>query len=338
MKLKKESLMSEILEPNELTVEENLATPKKVLITGCYGFIGYSVAVHLLKQGHTVYGLDKVQEAISPKSVRIQNLSKFTNFHFHDVNLINFEQTKTLLNMIDFDHVIHMAGQYSVAYSSSSMLSFIDGNIRSWMHVMDCAKKKKIKRVIYASSTFVQDGMIPTSMYGATLEFRERAANVYSASFDMETVGLRFGSTYGPYIRPDVGIYIISNKLWDGIPINVEEGGFKYKSGFLYIADAVEVVVRLLDKPLPQKHNVFTVVANDRVRDLGEILELIEKYSGKQSNRVGTYTQLEPGYIPTERMLPLKDVINYMPHTTIEEGVKKFAEWFGKRKEAGKNP
>jgi UDP-glucuronate 4-epimerase len=331
-------MSDELLESGELTVEENQSKPKKILITGCYGFIGYSVAVRLLKQGHIIYGLDKVQEAISPKGTRIQNLSKFPNFHFYDVNLVNFEQTKTLLNMLDFDHVIHLAGQYSVAYSTKNMLSFIDGNIKSWMHVMDCAKTKKINRVLYASSTFVQDGLIPTSMYGATLEFRERAANVYSASFDMETVGIRFGSTYGPYVRPDVGIYIVANKLWDGVPINVNEGGFKYKVGFLYIADAVEVVLRLLDKPLPKKHNVFTVVANDNVRDMGEILDLLEKYSGKKADRVGTFVPLPTGYVPTERMLPLKEVIDYMPHTTLEQGVKKFAEWFGKRKAAGKQP
>jgi UDP-glucuronate 4-epimerase len=309
--------------------------PKTVLITGVYGFIGFSVALRLLKEGAIVYGIDKVEDAISPKKPRIQALTKFPNFHFHDVNLTNFEQTRTLLSMLRFDHIIHLAGQYSVTYNTKNMLSFIDGNVRSYMHIMDCAQKKGINRVLYASSTYVTDN-IPTSLYGATLEFRERAANVYSSTFGIETVGLRFGSTYGPYVRPDTGIYIIAKKLWEGEPINVESGGFNRKVSFLYIGDAVEVILRLLDSPLPRKYNIFTLIANDQPRDLGEILTLLEKYGGKEAKRIGAYSPEPSRDACRDKIDPLRAVINYVPQTPLEEGMKKFVEWFGKQKETVK--
>jgi len=307
----------------------------KILITGAFGFIGYSVAVRLLKQGHTVIGIDKAQDRRGDKGAREENLAKFENFKFCDCNLSNYEQTRTLLSMLDFDAVMHFAGQYSVALTPISLQAFIDGNLRSFLHVMQCAQEKGIKRVIYASSTFVQDGVIPTSMYGATLEFRERSAGVYSA-LGMETVGLRFGSTYGPYIRPDVGMYIIAKKLLSGTPINTAEGGFRYNTGMLYIADAVECVVRLLDAPLEQKHNVFTLVANEPVVSLTHILSLMENFTGITAKRTADPVQIERGYTPTERLAPLQQAIGYMPHTTIEEGTRKFMDWFRPRFDAGR--
>ncbi len=307
----------------------------KVLITGVFGFIGYSVAVRLLKTGHTVIGIDKAQDKRGDKAARVANLKRFENFAFHDCNLSNFEQTRTLLSMLDYDTAIHLAGQYSVALKDDSLLAFIDGNARSFLHVAQCAKNRQVKRFVYASSTFVQDGVLPTSMYGATLEFRERAAMVYSAA-GMETVGLRFGSTYGPYIRPDVGVYIVGKKLLTGQPINVEEGGFKYNTGMLYIADAVDAVVALLDAPLPQPHNVFTLVANEPVLSLTHILEIMEQCTGKTAQRVGTPVVMERGYTPTERLAPLQKVIGLMPRTTAEVGIPKFMEWLKARIDTGK--
>ena len=309
----------------------------KVLITGVYGFIGYSIAVRLMKQGHSVIGIDKVRDAKSEKSARVQNLAKFPEFQFHDVNLSNFEQTRTLFNLLAFDTIIHLAGQYAVAYNTPAMLSFSDGNLRSWLHVMDCAKTKGIGRVIYASSTFVEDNVLPANMYGATLEFRERAANVYSSQFGMETVGLRFGSTYGPYMRADVGIYSLAKKLFRGETINVTEGGFNYAVNFLYIADACEVMARLLEKPLARKHNVFTLVsAKDRLRDLGEILKLMESMSGRQAKTVGGWPLVPEGFPDPAKFALLTDAINYVPHTKMEEGLAKFIEWFDGRFSNGK--
>lgn len=300
----------------------------RVLITGCHGFIGFSLALRLLQEGHTVIGIDRPRDARHDKGPRINLLQSFERFTCHEIDLSDYQATHHLLGTFQFDHLVHLAGQYSVAYSTPNLLSFIDGNLRSFLHVMDCARLKGMRRVVYASSTFVMDDQLPRSMYGATLEFRERAAHVYSDQFGIETVGLRFGSTYGPHIRPDVGVYQIIRKLVAGEPIKVDEGGFKYTSGMLYIDDAVDVLMACLGVELKQKHNVFTVVAHERVASLTTILALMEKHTGLKTKRIGQTQDGPRGYTPTVKLQPLKDALGFVPSTTLEVGIQKFCDWY----------
>lgn len=309
---------------------------RKILITGAYGFLGYSLAVRLLKQGHVVYGIDKVKQAISPKGARIDNLAKFDNFKAFDVNLSNFEQLRTLFEMLDFTELVHLAAQYSVIHTTEHVLSYVEGNLRAFVNVLEAARLKKIPRVLYASSTFVQDGVLPTSMYGATKEFNERCAHVYSAQFGMETVGLRFGSTYGPYIRPDVGMYQLARKLYSRQSIDVSTGGFCYKTAFVYVADAVECMVRFLSASLPRPWSVHTIVAEDALADLDDVLQLLEQHAGLKALRAGTLSPRQGFCVPSAECRAIADVIGYSPATKLEDGTAKFIEWFGPRFAAGK--
>lgn len=301
----------------------------RVLVTGCYGFLGASLCVRLLNEGHTVYGIDKVRQAVSEKTLRIKHLQTFPKFEHYDINLIDYEKTRQLLDLLEFDSVVHLAGQYSAGYTTGALHAFIDGNIRSWCNVMDAVSVRPgiRPRVLYASSTFVQPGYpLPKSMYGATLEFRERAAMVY-AHMGMETVGMRFGGTYGPHMRPDTGPYIIGRKLLTGKAIDGAQGGFNHTSGMIYIDDAVEVMMRLLVVPLENTHNVFTLVANEPVRALGTVLKIMERTTGIAPVLSAPVREVAPGYTPTDRLKPLADLIGYMPSTPLEIGIPKFICW-----------
>lgn len=301
----------------------------KILVTGVAGFIGHATAMRLLKNGHTVVGVDKPRDNRHDKAPRLEQLRN-AGCNLCTADLSDIASARDVFAIMGpFDRVIHLSGQYSVAYTTRSLQDFIDGNLRSYLNVMDCARTAGVPRVLYASSTFVQENQLPWSMYGATLEFRERAANVY-AEMGMETVGFRFGSTYGPHIRPDVGMYIIARKLWAGEPINVEEGGFKYRVAFVYIDDAVECLVRSLDALMPSRRQVFTLAAQDEGYDLGMILDLLERYSGKVARRVGNYASTPSGGIITASE-PLRNVIGYVPGTSMVEGAKKFVAWFDKK-------
>jgi UDP-glucuronate 4-epimerase len=309
---------------------------QKIVITGAYGFLGYSLAVRLLKQGHIVYGIDKVTKAVSPKAARIENLAKFENFKGYDVNLANFDQVRTLFELLDFTDLVHMAAQYSVMHTTEHALSYAEGNLTAFVNMLEAVRLKRIRRVLYASSTFVQDGVLPTSMYGATKDFNEKCAHVYSAQFGLETVGLRFGSTYGPYIRPDVGIYQLARRLYAGQTIDVTAGGFNYKTAFVYVADAVECMVRFLVAPLPRPWVVSTIVAEDALADLDDVLQLLEQYAGLQAVRVGTLGPRQGFCVPTAECRAVADLIGYNPSTKLSEGLAKFIEWFGPRYAAGK--
>jgi UDP-glucuronate 4-epimerase len=303
----------------------------KVLITGVYGFIGYSVAKKLLSQGIEVVGIDKITDAISHKEGRIKDLSQTKGFTFYDINLSNWDAVHRILKAHDFDRVLHLAGQYSVLHTTEHVRSYIEGNLVGFTQLMELSALNGIKRFVYASSTFVEDGKQSPAMYGATKQFNEDCAFVYSSNKNiaMETVGLRFGSTYGSHVRPDTGIFQVANKLLRDQPI-VLQGGFGYKTAFVYIDDAVECCIQALQVRLKDQYNVLTVVADDRTWNLGEILEMMEMCTGKNAIRKGSvYDHSEP-FTPKEKVDQLQSVLGYRPQMDMTNGVIRFMDWFRK--------
>ena len=301
-----------------------------VLVTGCYGFLGHATTERLLNDGHVVIGVDKVQEAISPKAARIARLKEFPQFQFHDVNLSQNEHVIDLFKKIGHvDCIIHYAGQYSVPLTYTTAPQFIDANLVGYMNVMEAARTNRVSRVVYASSTFVQDGHVPTTMYGVTKEFGERCGNVY-AHHGVTFVALRFGSTYGPFCRPDIGVMQLAKKLWGGHAIDVTQGGFNYKVAFVYVGDAVECVVRAASRPMELPYNVGTVVAEDYLADLNDLLTAMEKHSGIKAKRAGELAPRQGFEIPTAKCERLRALIGYAPTTKLDEGMRKFVEWYAK--------
>ena len=298
-----------------------------VLVTGVYGFIGFSVAKKLLEQGHTVIGLERLSNAISEKKPRQAILEKQKNFKVFDIDLTNFQATKNLLIPLKFDTIVHLAGQYSKAYSEEIMLRFIDGNVRTWMHLMHIAYMKGIKRVVYASSTFVPPTGITTSMYGATLMFREIASPTYN-KMGIETVAIRYSTTYGPYMRADSPAAQVMSKIYKKRPINAEGGGFGNAYSWVYIDDAVEITLRSLTYSLPTQHVCVTACANDTARDLETCTHLIEQYSGIPAIIQGTYPPIGIQKKPHAQLEELQTILQYNPAITLPEGIKDYVSWY----------
>jgi len=299
-----------------------------VLIAGSHGFIGFSVARRLLDAGHAVIGVDKMRDAVSPKGARVEILHRYSNYKFIDLNLADHGSTRELFERQEFDHAVFLAGQYSQSHSEKHVAACMQGNVIAINNVFEAAARKGLSRVIYASSTFVQDGVLPKTFYGLTKEWAERCASVYSEQTGLQTIGLRFGSVYGPHVRPDVGISHAAKHLFKGHEIDISKGGYTYRVAFTFIDDAVECVVRFLELPqVPKLHQVFTIVAEDETRDMVHVLDYLEKHSGKKAKRVGTRLEQQP-HIPLAECAAVREAIGYAPATKMDEGVAKFVEWY----------
>lgn len=299
----------------------------KIVITGVYGFIGFSVARKLLEQGHEVIGLERISNSISEKTERIKILHGLPGFNVYDVDISDLNAVKRLLLPLDFDLILHLAGQYSKPYTEDVMLRFIDGNVRSWVNIMHIAHLKKIKRVVYASSTHVPEKEEPANLYGATLKFREIASRTYNG-MGIQTVAIRYSTTYGPYMREDSPQAQIMKKIYKGSPINVKTGAFGGAYSWVNIIDAVEITVRALFIDFDFDHLQVTAVANDNAQPLRRCVELVEKYSGLKANLVGEYPDIEIGRKPEKQLNELKQYLDYTPLIDSDSGIKLYVDWY----------
>lgn len=302
--------------------------PKRYLVTGCYGFLGFHVTKKLLEAGHVVAGADRLKGAQSQKAARVRMLAKCKGFEYYETPLHQPEQVKELFNVSKPDEVMHFAAQYSIKYSYDAARSYFLNNYLAFGYLLREAHERGLKRFNYASSTFVEDGALPTSIYGASKRANEELAHVYSC-MGMQAVGIRYGSTFGPWCRQDVAIHHIARKILKGTPIHVTPGSaFHYQTAFLDIDDAAAATLALLNWKPTERHNVFTLVARDHRHDIGQVVRLLEKALGiKAKCDWAGYVEKGPGGIPEAQCNKLRDACGYEMRYSVEQAVAKFAAW-----------
>ncbi len=312
----------------------------KILVTGSAGFIGYHLSNKLLENGHTIVGLDNMNNYydVSLKEDRLKNLKQQGKFTFHKNDLVETEVIESLFEQNDFDLVIHLAAQAGVRYSIENPRTYVEGNVDGFFNVIDAARRNGVKRFFYASSSSVYGNQektpysendqvdLPISLYAATKKSNELFAHVYSHIYGMETVGLRFFTVYGPFGRPDMAYFKFANKILDGDTIDVYNNGELYRD-FTYVDDIVGGIVSLIDSELENKYNVFNIGNNSPVKLLDFVNILQEKLEVKANIR---YLGMQQGdvYQTFADIDKLSDITGYTPSTNIEEGLEKFVQWY----------
>jgi UDP-glucuronate 4-epimerase len=316
-----------------------------VLITGCAGFIGFHLSRRMLEEGYNVVGVDNLNKYYDPslKKDRLAHLLENPRFKFVKGSLENKELLELLFDQYHFEIVVNLAAQAGVRYSLEHPETYIQSNIVGFCHLLECCRKHPIKHLLYASSSSVygdnqkvpfsiKDRVDhPISIYAATKKANEEMAYTYSHLYKLPTTGLRFFTVYGPWGRPDMAIFSFSNAIIENRPIEIFNYG-KMKRDFTYIDDVIEAIYRLIEKgPLEDDtivpHTIYNI-GNHHPTQLQDFVELLEEGLGKKA--IKKYVPLQPGEV-TETFADIEDLvswINYMPSTSVEDGVKKFVEWY----------
>jgi UDP-glucuronate 4-epimerase len=241
---------------------------KKILVTGVAGFIGYHLSNALLARGHQIVGIDNINDYydINLKYARLKELDiqredaelffkSSTNtsktFTFVRMNLEDRQALPELFENHKFDLVCNLAAQAGVRYSIENPEAYIDSNITGFLNILECCRNYKVKKLVYASSSsvygnsdevpFVETSNVdhPISLYAATKKSNELMAHTYSHLYNIETIGLRFFTVYGPWGRPDMAMFLFTDAIINNRPIKVFNNG-DLSRDFTYIDDIVK--------------------------------------------------------------------------------------------------
>lgn len=186
-----------------------------ILVTGAAGFIGFHTAVRLLQDGHSVVGVDNLNDYydVKLKKDRLEQLSNFKHFTFVKGDISDREAMSSMWEELGpFKRVVHLAAQAGVRYSIENPFAYVSSNITGHLTIMElCRHTKNFEHLVYASSSSVYGGSDklpysvddpvdkPISFYAATKRCDELMSYSYSHLYRMPQTALRFFTVYGPW-------------------------------------------------------------------------------------------------------------------------------------------
>ncbi|MDC0570919.1 NAD-dependent epimerase/dehydratase family protein [Flavobacteriaceae bacterium] len=332
---------------------------KTILVTGAAGFIGFHLSKRLSELGHTVIGIDNINDYydINLKYNRLKCLgvkrnkasewnspssSNFKNslFTFIRTNIEDTNALSLIFKTYKFDLVCHLAAQAFVRSSLEHSNAYLDSNIVGFLNVLECCRKFKIPRLVYASSSSVYGNTSevpfqetakvdrPLSMYAVSKKTNELMAHAYSHLYGIETIGLRFFTVYGPWGRPDMALFVFTESLLKRKPININNHG-NHMRDFTYIDDIIKSAeLTLLNKSNNKNlYKIYNIGNNNPVKLLDFVNE-IEITTGLKSEL--KMQSLQPGdahqtWASTNAFM--KDY-EFQPKTPLKTGIDTFYQWY----------
>lgn len=320
--------------------------PKKILVTGAAGFIGFHVSKALLEQGAIVVGVDNLNDYydVTLKQDRLKTLNDFEGFHFVKADIADYDIMRSLwADNGPFQRVIHLAAQAGVRYSLKNPHAYIQSNIMGHLNILElCRHTENFEHLVYASSSSVYGGNTklpyatedrcdhPVSLYAATKRSDELMSYSYSHLYNLPQTGLRFFTVYGPWGRPDMSPFIFANAITHGKRLPVFNHG-KMKRDFTYIDDIVSGILATLntipdsDKGAP--HRVLNI-GNNKSENLLDFIDTIAKSIGKDADL--NLLPMQDGDVKETYadITETRALTGYKPTTSIQKGIPKFIEWY----------
>jgi UDP-glucuronate 4-epimerase len=185
---------------------------KRVLLTGCAGFIGFHVTQRLLHSGHEVIGIDNLNRFYNEglKPARLEILKNDPGFRFIHADIADLNAVADIFRHEEFTLVVHLAAQAGVRYSLENPHLYVQSNLAGFVNIIDESRKKKLEHFVFASSSSVYGANKktpfsetdnvdhPISLYAATKKSNELMAHVYAHLYGLPVTGLRFFTVYGP--------------------------------------------------------------------------------------------------------------------------------------------
>jgi UDP-glucuronate 4-epimerase len=328
----------------------------KVLITGSAGFIGNALTLRLLERGDEVIGVDNLNDYydVSLKKARLARVRDHHRFTEVREDIADRAAMEKTFREHQPQRVVNLAAQAGVRYSLENPAAYVDTNMVGFGNVLEGCRHNGIEHLVFASSSSVYGANTsmpfsvhdnvdhPLSLYAASKKANELMAHTYSHLYGLPVTGLRFFTVYGPWGRPDMALFLFTQKILAGEPIDVFNYGH-HRRDFTYIDDIVEGVIRTLDRVAPTNPDwdgaapdAATSSAPYRLYNIGNhepvelmhYIEVLEENLGRKAEK--NLLPLQPGDVPDTYadVDDLRRDVGYAPATSVEDGIRRFVEWY----------
>jgi nucleoside-diphosphate-sugar epimerase len=307
------------------------------LITGAAGFIASRVASLLLDDGHTVYGVDNLNDAYDPrmKSYRLKDLREQESFTFQQMDISDKEAVADLAQHGPFDAVINLAARAGVRASVKDPWVYLATNTTGTLNLLELCKNNNIPKFILASTSSVYgadaplptpetaESKLPLQPYAASKVGAEAMAHAYHYLFDIDVTVVRYFTVYGPAGRPDMVMFRFAKWIMEDHPLQLNGDGTQTR-GFTYLDDIARGTILALK---PVGYEIINLGGHE-VISINDLIALMEEIIGKKA----TIEHRE--FHKADMMTNHADVskagrlLGWEPQMGLEVGVKKMIAWY----------
>lgn len=328
--------------------EQLLAQPKTWLVTGVAGFIGSNLLETLLKLNQTVVGLDNFATGFQHNLDEVQTLvsaDQWSRFTFIQGDIRNLEDCSKACAGVDY--ILHQAALGSVPRSIADPITTNSVNISGFLNMLVAARDAKVKRFVYAasSSTYGDHPALPKveenigkplSPYAVTKYVNELYADVFTKTYGLEQIGLRYFNVFGPRQNPN-GAYAAVIPKWASSMIKDEEifinGDGETSRDFSFIANTVQMNLLAATTTNTQALNqVFNVALGDRttLKQLFYAIREALSVNGVTYSADPTYRDFRSGDVRHSQanIDKAKNLLGYEPTHRIQAGIQVAMSWY----------
>jgi len=340
---------------------------QRVLVTGGAGFIGSHLVERLLKRRRPVVILDSFDPFYAP-SIKWQNIDEIAaqsglrrgeDFLSFDSEALTKRPLCTTARLVlvvgdlrdrktldaifasfPIGIVFHGAARAGVRPSLADPLLYEEVNVRGTLLLLEAMRCHDVRRMLFASSSSVYGGGLrppfreedptdrPLSPYAATKKACELLCASYHHLYRMQITVLRFFTVYGPRQRPEMAIHKFTRLIDEGSPVPLFGDGSSLRD-YTYIDDILHGVMAAMETAFP-----FEVInlGESQTVSLKRLIELISEALGKDP-RIESLP-MQSGDVPLTHadISRARRLLGYVPQTQIEEGIRRFVEWYRHRK------
>ena len=306
------------------------------LVTGAAGFIGARTSTMLIEQGHTVVGIDNLNDAYDPrmKEYRLKKLQALEGFSFHKHD-ISEKSAIDLFKNEKLDGVINLAARAGVRYSVENPWAFLESNVTGALNMLEVCRQFGCKKFILASTSSIYgenpeyptpetaSSSEPMQPYAASKKGAEALAHSYHHLYDIDVTVVRYFTVYGPAGRPDLAIFRFVKWIMEGEPIRIYGDGTQSR-GFTYVDDIARGTIAAL-KPLGYE---IINLGGHEVVSINGLVELIEELTGKKADVQYGPPNLADMFMNQANVTKAREMLGWNPQVNLSEGISNLIEWY----------
>jgi nucleoside-diphosphate-sugar epimerase len=314
------------------------------LVTGAAGFIAFRVAELLLEDGHTVVGVDNMNDAydVRLKEYRLGRLLSHSGFTFHKIDVSDREAMEVLVSKIGqrpdeplFDGVINLAARAGVRQSVENPWVYVDTNITGTLNLLELCRQNGIPKFILASTSSIYgaDAPLPTpedadsdrplQPYAASKKGAEAMCHAYHFLFDIDVTIFRYFTVYGPGARPDMVMFRFTQWISEGKPVMVNGDG-EQSRGFTFVDDIARGTIAGLR---PLGFEIINLGGHETIK-INQLIRILESLIGKKAlveHRPAHPADMLANHANIEKA---EELLGWRPRVSLQEGISKLVNWY----------